>query len=401
MNLNKIKDDVYSVSILNPGLRVFDIIMSTEYGTSYNSYIVKGSEKIALIETAHLDFWEYYKNNIEEVTPLVDIDYLIMNHNEPDHSGSIVKLLELCPKLKIVTSQAGSIYLKNLTNCDNLDIIVAKNGDKIDLGNKTLTFISAPFLHWPDSMFTYLEEDKVLFSCDFLGTHFCEPQVFDTRIHYIEEYREALLNYYTAIFSPFKPYVIKGLEKIKDLEIDYAATSHGPILSKDGLLNEVIEKYTKWSQPDIHEEKRIPVFYCSAYGYTESLAQSIAKGIQEVLPTAEVEQFDLIKHDMGLLAQKLGESDAFLLGSPTINKDTVAVMWNLLAHIDAINIQKKPVALFGSYGWSGEATKLLRLRLEGLKANVFEEDFRVVFKPTDADLEKAKEYGKSFAESFK
>lgn len=400
MQSKKIKENVYSVSVLNPNLRVFDIVMKTDFGTSYNSYIVKGSEKTALIETAHLTYFDYFINNLKEVTELENIEYLIMNHNEPDHSGSIQKLLELIPNLKIITSQAGSIYLKNITNRTDMNIIVAKDGDSISLGDKTLTFINAPFLHWPDSMFTYLKEDKILFSCDFLGSHYCEPQLFDTCITYPQAYQTALKGYYDAIFGPFKPYVLKGLEKIKDLEIDYAATSHGPILSKDGLLGDVIEKYKVWSTEVKRENKLIPIFYCSAYGNTEMIALNILKGIKEVIPNAQVEAYDIINHDMDKLSALLNQSDAFLLGSPTINKDAVPPVWNLLSHVDAVNIQKRPVALFGSYGWSGEAVKNLKSRLNDLKAKVFEEDMRIVFIPTKDDLEKAKEFGKAFAQTI-
>lgn len=400
MQSKKIKDNVYSVSVLNPNLRVFDIVMKTDFGTSYNSYIVKGSEKTALIETSHLTYFDYFINNIKEVTELENIEYLIMNHNEPDHSGAIQKLLELIPNLKIITSQAGSIYLKNITNRTDMNIIVAKDGDSISLGDKTLTFINAPFLHWPDSMFTYLNEDKILFSCDFLGSHYCEPQLFDTCITYPQAYQTALKGYYDAIFGPFKPYVLKGLEKIKDLEIDYAATSHGPVLSKDGLLGDVIEKYKAWSTEVKRENKLIPIFYCSAYGNTEMLALNILKGIKEVIPNAQVEAYDIIYHDMDKLSALLNQCDAFLLGSPTINKDAVPPFWNLLSHVDAVNIQKRPVALFGSYGWSGEAVKNLKSRLNDLKTKVFEEDMRIVFIPTEDDLKKAKEFGKAFAKTI-
>ncbi|WMJ23397.1 FprA family A-type flavoprotein [Paludicola sp. MB14-C6] len=397
MNINEIKDNVYSVSVLNPNLRVFDIVMTTDNGTSYNSYIVKGSEKTALIETAHLNYFDYFINNIKEVAELESVEYLIMNHNEPDHSGSIAKLLDLLPNLKIVTSQAGSIYIKNIINRNDANIIVAKNGDSIDLGDKTLTFFSAPFLHWPDSMFTYLKEDKVLFSCDFLGSHYCEPELFDTNIHYYEEYSKALKGYFDAIFGPFKPYVVKGLNIVKELDFDCAAPSHGPVLTKHGLLDEVIAKYTEWSNPTVHNNKQIPIFYCSAYGNTQLIAESIAVGIKETITDANIELLDIIKYDMNLLSQKLNESDAFLVGSPTINKDAVPPVWVLLSHVDAINIAKKPTAVFGSYGWSGEATKFIRQRLESLKTNVYEEDFRITFVPTESDLNKAKEFGKAFA----
>lgn len=400
MNINKITDNVYNVSVLNPNLRVFDIIMSTEFGTSYNSYIVKGSEKTALIESSHLTFADYLVNNIEGVTDISSIEYLVMNHNEPDHSGAIVRLLELIPHLKIVTSQAGAIYIKNIVNRTDLEIIVAKDGDKISLGDKTLTFISAPFLHWPDSMFTYLEEDKILFSCDFFGAHYCEPQLMDSKIAYKKAYYSAFKGYFDAIFSPFKPYVLKGLGKIAHLDIDFAATSHGPVLSKAGLLPEVMEKYREWSTPVVRENKLIPVFYCSAYGNTRQIAKAIATGILQEIPSATVQTYDIIKHEMGELSALINESDGFVIGSPTINKDAVEPVWNLLAHIDAINIIKRPAALFGSYGWSGEAVKNLRSRLSDLKVKLLDEDFRVVLVPTQDDLKNAQNFGQNFAKTI-
>ena len=400
MNINKITDSVYNVSVLNPNMRVFDIVMKTEFGTSYNSYIVKGSEKTALIESSHHTFADYFLNNVKSITDLSNIEYLIMNHNEPDHSGAIEKIVELIPDIKIVTTNAGALYIKNIVNRTDLNIVIAKDGDIISLGDKTLTFYIAPFLHWPDTMFTYLKEDKVLFSCDFLGTHYCEPQMIDTKIAYKKAYDSSLKGYYDAIFGPFKPYVLKGLEKIKDLDIDFAATSHGPVLSKEGCLGEVIVKYKEWSTPIIREEKIIPIFYCSAYGNTRAIAKSIQAGIQAAIPTAYVQTYDIIKHDLRELGKILDDCDGFLIGSPTLNRDAVPPVWNLLAHVDAINIQKRPVALFGSYGWSGEAVKNIRSRLTDLKTKLFEEDFRVILVPTKENFDEAYNFGNKFANTI-
>lgn len=392
--------DIYSVGVLNPNLRVFDIVMTTDFGTSYNSYLVKGKEKTALIEGVHKDYLEAFLSNIKGIANIEKIDYLIMNHNEPDHSGAIEKLLDLMPEITIIASQAGSLYLKNITNKKDLNIKVVKDGEELDLGEKTLKFINAPFLHWPDSMFTYAVEDKVLFSCDYLGSHYCEPEVLDTAIAYKENYDKAFLGYYNAIFGPFKPYVLKGYEKIKDLELDFVCPSHGPVLTKDGLIDECIQKYIEWSTPEAREQKVIPLFYCSAYGNTALIADKIAEGIKEVLPTADVKTFDIIKYNMDELGLLLNGSDAFLIGSPTLNRDAVPPVYMLLAHADAINLAKRPVALFGSYGWSGEAVANVKARLTSLKTKIFEEDFRVIFVPSSEDLEKAKEFGKSFANSL-
>lgn len=396
----KITDGIYYVGVLNPNMRVFDIVMRTEFGTSYNAYLVKGTEKTALVETCHLTFFENYIDNIKEVVDIDQIDYLVMNHNEPDHSGAIAKLLELNPNITIVVSQAGSIYLKNITNSKDLKIQVAKDGDELDLGGKTFKFLNAPFLHWPDSMFTWVPEDKTLFSCDFLGAHYCEPQMIDCKITYPENYLESLKGYYDAIFSPFNPYVVKGLDKIKDLDIEFACTSHGPILTKGCQLENAIARYREWSAPVVHEHKQIPVYYCSAYGNTKHIAEAIQEGILSVLPDANVELYNIIDHDMGSLAAKLNQSDAFLIGSPTINRDAVPPVWMLLSHLDAVNIAKRPVALFGSFGWSGEAVPNITKRLESLKLNVYEKPFRVTFVPTAEDLENAKQFGAEFAKTL-
>lgn len=393
---------VTSVGVLNPNMRIFDVVMKTEYGTTYNAYLIQGSEKTALVETVHRDYFDVYRANINEVADIGNIDYLIMNHNEPDHSGSVAELVKLNPNIEILISQAGSIYLKNISNRTDLRIRTVKDGDSIDLGGKTLQFIQAPFLHWPDSMFTWLVEDRVLFSCDFLGSHYCEPYGIDRQVlpQYDAAYFSALKNYYDAIFGPFGPYVQKGLEKIRDLDIAYAATSHGPVLTREKYLPEVLRLYQEWSKPVIRETKLLPVFYCSAYHNTEALANAIVEGIHSVLPDAQAAAYDLNAYDMGEMASYLNQCDGCLIGSPTINRDAVAPVWNLLSHIDAINFAKRPVALFGSYGWSGEAFANLRGRLAGLKANVMEEELKVVFVPTEQDLEKAREFGVKFASQF-
>lgn len=402
MSAAKIVDGIYSVGIQNPNMRVFDIVMTTESGTTYNSYIVKGSEKTALIETCHEGFFELYLDNIREVCPLEQIDYIVMNHNEPDHSGSMAKLLELMPNAKLVSSIAGANYLKNITNRCDLDVHKVKDGEEIDLGGKTLTFLSAPNLHWPDSMFTYVKEDNVLFTCDFLGCHYCEPYTFDKNIAYPKAYDAALALYYAAIFGPFASFVRKGLEKIQALpqKPEFICTSHGPVLTREGRMDEVIARYTEWSAPVVNEVPLIPVFYTSAYGNTAKLAEKIREGILEVKPDADCQTYDIIEHDMGQLHALVNRCNAFAVGSPTLNRDAVPPVWMLLAGIDAINAAKKPVAVFGSYGWTGEAVGNIQNRLMGLKMNVFEDGFKVTFVPSKEDLENAKEFGKSFAQSF-
>lgn len=400
MHALQLTDGVIYTGVLNPSLRVFDVIMETKYGTSYNSYIVTGSKKTAAIEAAHLDFFDYYLSNLQDALQGRPLDYLILNHCEPDHSGCINRLLAHYPQLTVVTSPAGAIYMKQIANCPDLNIQIVKDGDTLDLGGKTLRFIHAPFLHWPDSMFTWLEEDQMLFSCDFLGAHFCEPQIFDRSTIYDDQYREAVKYYYDCIFGPFPAYVAKGLAKIKDLDIACACTSHGPILTREGKLQEVLALYETWSQPKVRSQKQVSLFYVTAYGNTAKLADAIGQGIQEALPNAQVRAYNIIEHDMETLAALLNESDAFLLGSPTINRDAVAPVWQLLSRMEAIGMAKRPVALFGSFGWSGEALPNLAARLAGVKATVFEPLLKVNFVPSEADLEAAKAFGQAFAKSI-
>lgn len=395
-----LRPGIYAVGALNPGMRVFDIIMETEYGTSYNSYLVRGTEKTALVDVCHSSFFQMYLQNIQEVCPPEEIDYIILNHNEPDHTGALSKLLErIGHPVTIFTSQAGSLYVKGITNRADLDIRVVKDGDTLDLGGKTLKFIAAPFLHWPDSIFTYLPEDRVVFTCDFLGTHYCEPYLLDTNMVYQDKYKAALRGYYDAIFAPFRPYVVAGLDKLAALDFDMVLNSHGPVLTQGCMLEYVIQCYRDWSTPKVKERPLVPIFYTSAYGYTRALAQAVARGVAAA-GDVDAPLFDLIDHPMDKLHGILGEADAFALGSPTINRDAVPPTWQLLAGVDAINSGKKPCVVFGSYGWSGEAVPSVIARLNSLRMKVVGEGLRANFLPTQADLDQAEALGRLLVENL-
>lgn len=399
MGALKINENLYAVGVINPALRIFDVIMTTEYGTSYNAYLIKNDGKAALIETVHYRFFDEYLENIKSVLGESAPDYLIMNHNEPDHSGSVAKLTEVYPEITIIESKAGAIYLKNIANKE-LKVKTVTDNETLDFGGDELKFIIAPFLHWPDSMFTYFKKAGALFTCDFLGSHFCEPNFYDNKIKYPAAYEKSFLGYYTAIFSPFKPYVLQGLEKMKDIEADLVCSSHGPILTKGCGIEEAVKKYAKWSETHKNETKQIPVFYCSAYSNTKFLAEKIAEGVRTSIPDASAVIYDINEHPMSELTAVLHGSDAFLLGSPTINRDAVAPVWNLINTIDAISMKDRPCAVFGSYGWSGEGCPNIISRLKGLKMKVNETPYRVQFIPSEAELSAAFDFGKEFAESL-
>lgn len=392
MTICKITDGVYSIGVLNPSLRVFDIIMETKYGTTYNAYLVCGSEKCALIETVHAKYFDEYIENISALTDISKIDYLILNHTEPDHTGSVERLLQINPNITVIATAAGIKYVGSISNSD-LKTHTVKQDDTLELGEKTLKFIPVPFLHWPDSMFTYIEEDKVLFSCDMFGAHYCEPRTFDSLIADKEAYDDALSYYYTAIFSPFKPHVLAGIEKTDGLEKDFICTSHGPVLTKATMEN-VIEKYKLWSAPVQKEKKSAAILYVSAYGYTRMLAQK-AYGVAAELGF-ETQRRDIIKHDAAEISWLANESDILMFGSPTINRDAPKPVWDTISSIDAVNCAKKSALVFGSYGWSGEAVNALKSRLEELRFNVFKDGFKVNFKPSKQGMCEFEEYVREF-----
>ncbi len=399
MAAEKITDRIYSVGVQNPDLRVFDIVMATKYGTSYNSYVVKG-EEVALIEASHADFEGEYEANIREVVDPANIKYIILNHTEPDHSGALRDLLKLCPQATVLATAVALNYLKNIVN-EPFNSRPVKDGEVLDLGGVTLTFAPSPLLHWPDSMFTYCPEEKTLFSCDVFGSHYSSKSMLDKEIDNVDGYKEAFKGYYDAIFGPFKPFVVAGMAKIAKFPFETVCPSHGPVLTKDGQLPDVLDSYRAWSKVTKNAVRTVPVFYCSAYGCTAKLAKAIADGVKEVIPDAACETYNLIENDMADMRAKVNSADAFAVGSPTLNADAVPPVWDLLAGVDAINCRKKPVAVFGSFGWSGEAVPNLIARLAGLKTAVVGEGLKVCFVPTDADLEAAKEYGRQLASAIK
>lgn len=395
MSTLNIAKGIYSVGILNPNMRIFDVIMTTEYGTTYNAFIVKGTEKTALIETSHGKFFDEFLENISQVVKPEEIDYIILNHTEPDHSGALKKLLQLMPQAIVMGSVAAGIYLKEIVN-EPLPFRAIKDNESLDLGGRVLKFISAPFLHWPDSIFTLIENEGILFTCDFFGCHYCEPRMFDYLISYKEKYQASLESYYKAIFAPFSPFVRKGLAKIEGMEFSLVCPSHGPILTKE-TFDDVKEKYINWSAPHVNEKQTIEIFYVSAYGCTEAIAKEIKTGIQSTLPEAKVETYDIIKFDRKILEKKLELCDAFLVGTPTINKDMLAPVSVLLSFVDPIANKGKKCAVFGSFGWSGEGAPNAVARLKSLGLQVKEESFTVKLVPSEKDLKEAFTYGANFA----
>lgn len=391
----ELKNNIFYVGVKDPTLRVFDIIMETEYGTTYNAYLVKG-EKTALIETVHDKLVDVYIKNIEEIMPVSEIDYLICNHTEPDHSGSVKKILELNPDIEIIGSIAAIRNLKEITNMTFKET-VAKEGAEIDLGaGKILKFYMVPNLHWPDTMVTYVESEKTLFSCDIFGAHYCEETVTDEGIIHYDRYEKAMKTYFDCIVSPFKPFVLKALDKLSRLDIEMVCNSHGPVLTK--YIGEAVEKYRTWSTPEEKGKKAAAIFYVSAYGYTKKLAETIKKSFEE--EGLAVKCFDIINSDKAEMEKALCSADALAFGTPTINRNAVKPVYDVISSIDLVNMKNTPCMVFGSYGWSGEGIQYIHSQLEMLKLKVFEKPFGCLFNPSEENLAELKEYTARFTHTL-
>ena len=397
---NKVIDitaDVKWIGVLDYDIKTFDIVMNTEYGTTYNSYFIN-AEKKTIIEVAKEKFFDKYIEKLSSVTNPEEINYIILDHTEPDHSGSLKLLLNLAPSAIVVGSGNAIRYLEDIVNFPFKSLVV-KDGDILDLGNKTLKFISAPNLHWPDSIYTYLVEEKVLFTCDSFGAHYCSTEMYSD---FSEKYNESFRYYFDIIMKPFSRFMLKAIEKIKPLEMDFICPGHGPIHHKN--LNSAIELSEKYALEYMklstdREHMNILITYVSAYGYTKEAAGYIAEGIREnkdlTVEIADIENISIEELDA-----KLVMADGILVGSPTINQNTLLPVYKLFALINPIRDKGKLGGAFGSYGWSGEAPKIILENLRVLKLKIFEETGMFKFYPGGCKEDVLKTFGRKFAKTF-
>jgi NADH oxidase (H2O-forming) len=392
----QITPDVSWVGVLDRDIVTFDIVMETEFGTTYNSYFIN-AEKPALIETAKEKFWDVYKSKLLQVTDIKSLQYIVLDHTEPDHSGALPHLLKLAPDATVVGSGNAIRYLQEIVG-NSFKHLVVKHGDTLDLGNKTLEFISAPNLHWPDSMYTYLKEDKILFTCDSFGAHYCSDEMMDDKIDRAS-YLDAFKYYFDVILKPFSKFMLKAIEKIEDYDISLIAPGHGPILRKYwkdmvGLSKKYSENYLSDNTISSHH---VLIAYVSAYGYTKEMAQSMAEGIRE--EKLDVELLDIENISLGELDSKLVQSDAIMVGCPTLNQNILMPVYKLFAVINPIRDRAKVATAFGSYGWSGEGVKIMQPILENLKLKTPLQPLSMKFRPNQDNRTYLKAYGREFAKA--
>ncbi len=394
MNKLKLKDGIHWIGSLDPDLRVFDIIMYTEFGTTYNSYLVQGTEKTAVFETVKVKCFDEYIEKLKSEIDVSKLDYIVVDHTEPDHSGSVELLLELAPNAKVVGSSSAIRFLKAIANRD-FEAIIVNSGDTLDLGGKTLKFISAPFLHWPDSIYTYIEEDKTLITCDSFGSHYSLDDVLFSKLDNEGNYRKALKYYFDMIMGPFKSHMLKAIDKIEDLDIDMICPGHGPVLDENPW--QIVNQCKEWStEVNPNTKPTVVIPYVSAYGYTAQMADEIKKGIESI-GDIDVTTYDMVYTEKADIMNLIHFADGVLFGSPTINSDALPPISDLLMSMSPVVHGSKLAGAFGSYGWSGEAVKNLEDRMKQVRLKVTP-GLRVNFKPSSDELGQSFEFGARFGE---
>src|SRR5487761_1999673 len=385
------------IGALDPGLREFDIILKTANGTTYNSYCVRGTNGVAVIDTVKESHADEFFTHLEQVTRYDEISTIVLNHLEPDHSGALPELMRRAPQAKLYISSKAQLMLKALIKSTDLQFNIVKTGDTVQLGGRTLRFFSTPFLHWPDTQCTMIEEQNILFSGDVFGCHFCDARLFNDQVG---DFRFSFEYYYAHIMRPFREHVLEALALIEPLPLTLIAPAHGPILRE--APRSYVQRYRQLASPLLHNEvgannKSLLVFYISSYGNTALMAQAVVAGA-ETLPGVRVSLYDLQAGGDLPFVDLIEEADGLAIGSPTINGDAVKPVWDLLSSLAVIKVRDKLGAAFGSYGWSGEAVNMIEDRLRGLKLRVPVKGVRARLIPTDAELDNCRELGRQLAQ---
>lgn len=368
---------------------------STNKGSSYNSYLIR-DEKTVLIDTVWLPYDKEFVANLKREIDLKEIDYIIANHSEVDHSGALVELMAEIPDTPIYCTANGVKILKGHYHQD-WNFVTVKTGDTLNIGSSTLTFVEAPMLHWPDSMMTYMSGENILFSNDAFGQHYATESLYNDNVDNCELYAEAL-KYYANILTPFSRLVTKKIEEVLsfNLPVNLICTSHGVIWKHEPT--QIIEKYLKWAND--YQEDQITIIYDTMWNSTRIMGEAIAKGIMQADSKLTVKLFNAAKEDKNDLITEIFKSKAILVGSPTINNGFLHSIAGLLEMAKGMKFKNKKAAAFGSYGWSGEVVKQLTERLKDAGFEVVNDGIRSLWVPDMDEMDSLTNYGKAFVESI-
>jgi flavorubredoxin len=388
-NTVKISEGVYWVGAKDWNRRLFDALIPLPKGTTYNSYLIIGENKKALIDTVNPGFEKELEEKISQVVNPVDIDYVIMNHAEPDHAGSIPYIMAINSKAKLVTSSKGAKMAQTFYKVPEARIVGVHDQETIDLGGKTLRFIEAPMLHWPETMFTYISENKILFPCDFLGSHVAAG-FYDDDLEDLLVYAQ---RYWGEIMMPFRVMAQKALEKIKDLEIEMIAPSHGPIHRNP---ERILKAYSKWANGETR--KKAMIVYVTMWNSTEKMIQPIAETLAS--EGIEIAVHNLVFADIGDVAKDLVDSRAIVLGVPTVLGGAHPLAVYAAYLVKALRPPLKFGVVLGSYGWGGGAIKHIQEVLGPSKMDIVE-SMEINGPPTENDVVKITEIGKTLAKKIR
>jgi flavorubredoxin len=393
MKPTKIADGVYDVGVIDWNIRDFHGY-STDRGTSYNAYLVI-DERVALIDTVKAPFADQLIGNISQIIDPKKIDVVVSNHTEMDHSGSLPRLMHRVGEDKpLYCSKMGARNLaSHFTNPWNYHPV--KDGETLSLGKRTLTFMETRMIHWPDSMFTYLNEDHILFSSDGFGQHYAGFEKFDDQAG--ADLMEQAKKYYANILLLYAPRILKLIEKVvaSGIRIDMICPDHGAIWRKDP--GKIIQAYLKWSQQA--SEKKAVVVYDTMWKSTETMANAIAEGISST--GVKVKPIHIRSSHRSDIMTDVLDAAAVVVGSPTLNNQMFPTVADVLTYMKGLKPMNKIGGAFGSYGWSGEAVKLVAAELEAMKFQMIEAGPRLQYVPADAGITACIEYGKMIGEAVK
>ncbi len=386
--IHEIAPTVFSVGVKHWNRRIFDNVFSLPYGTSYNAYLIRGKEKIALVDTTQPGFEDELLENIRQITNPEKIDYIIMNHAEADHAGGIPRLLDAARSSTLVTSIKGREFAEAFYQVDPSRIRTVKDMDSIDLSGKILKFIDAPWLHWPETMFTFLEPDGILFPCDFFGAHFATSKLYaDEVASLLPEAKR----YYTIIMAPYGQVAAakKAVEKVSSFNVNMIAPSHGPIHRHP---NQIIEPYRKWANNQL--TPKVVAAYGTMYGNTEALTKEMVKGI--LSEGIETSLYDLSATDSSYVVSDALDAAGIVLGTPTMDGIPFPPVVMFLELLKLTRMKNRISGIVGDYGWSGGAVTQVKKQLEAINFQVMG-TVEARGKPKGEDLQKARDLGKAIA----